>query len=420
MQAAPPCRGAPDAAAIVPSAAASTPAPIAQRARIADIDVIRGLALFGVLICNLAFCFRVPRLSITRPPNSHLDDIVVRLVKIFLADKSMTLFSMLFGAGLSIFFERACARGSGAVQLVLRRLGILLLVGLAHLFLFWDAEILVNYALAGCVAMLFLRSRPAAVWTAIAVLTAFTVFGPSWPALDAVSDAKSHLSSFYPERDQASLHVYATGSYLEIVRFRAWDVVHFWWMDFVFYWPDIIRNMLVGILAWRSGVLRAPHEHLRALRWTAITGIGLGGGYSIHRAIDSMLHHTPRTAFVHEVLPPVFALGYAAAMISALQTRLGKKCLGIFAPVGRMAFTHYLMQTFVFTTVFYGYGFGLSSQVGYTSAALMGAAFYTLQVAISPLWLRSFRFGPFEWIRRSLTYGTGQPMRVRRDAHPAP
>ncbi|WP_394844722.1 DUF418 domain-containing protein [Pendulispora brunnea] len=403
-------------AAELPVVEERTRAPIERQARIADIDVIRGAALFGVLMCNLAFCYRTPLFAHGGPRyDSGLEHWVSTFELVFLSDKAMTLFSMLFGAGLTIFYERASARSSGAMGLLARRLFFLSLFGFLHMFLLWNGDILVDYATAGLCALAFMKRRAWVLWVGIVVLTLFPVLGEFWPALrDAAygMDSAKHYEDAIP--------IYGHGTYLDIVRYRCHEAVVYMWRAYIFYWPGTMRNMLVGMLVWRSGILRTPLAHARALRWTALIGIVVGLVYPVVRTIHYEIHHRslfpPNSVWrpaLSAISAPLLALGYAAGILLLLHRGgLGQRAFAALAPVGRMAFTNYLTQSMVFSTVFYGYGLGLIGQVGYTVPALMGISFYALQCVVSTYWLRHFRFGPFEWVWRCLTYGRWQPMRL--------
>ncbi|HWL84727.1 MAG TPA: hypothetical protein VNO21_02945, partial [Polyangiaceae bacterium] len=205
----------PTAAAVSKEALVS---PTARTARIADIDVIRGIALFGVLTMNLAYCFRIPLLAIPPPTDHGLDHVVNRLEGIVLASKAMSLFSMLFGAGLCLFLDRASASGANALGLLARRLIFLLLFGIAHAFLVWNGDILIEYAVGGLCALAFIRKRPAVLWIAVVALTLLPPVASAWPALKAFADYRP------PHHFEDAVHTYGTGGYLEIVRFRTFEV----------------------------------------------------------------------------------------------------------------------------------------------------------------------------------------------------
>ncbi|WP_394838938.1 DUF418 domain-containing protein [Pendulispora rubella] len=391
-------------------------APVAKGSRIEDMDIVRGIALFGVLTMNLAMAFRIPFFGNPwEMPKALLERIVFRLELIFVAGRAMTLFSILFGVGLAIFLERASARGPGAMWLLARRLLFLTAFGLVHAFLIWNGDILVSYSLAGLIALPFIRRRTWVVFAAAGVFFLWHVFGHYWPWIRELTDRK------VPGHFEEALRVYGTSSYWDIVRFRANEVTSMEMPGYVFLVPDELAKMLLGVAIWKSGVLRLEvrDKHQRALRWTAILGILYGTAFYIYRWIHFELYHPPRTppstfmqiALHWNAMNIACALGYGAVLLLLLRHTAWRRRLGIFAPLGRMAFTNYLTQSIVFTTVFYGYGFGLLGKFGLAFTALVGIAFYILQGIVSTVWLRHFRFGPFEWAWRSLTYGQLQPLR---------
>jgi len=391
-------------------------APIAKESRIDDMDIIRGMALFGVLTMNLALGFRVPFFG--NPfsmPTGLLERVVFRLELILLSGKAMSLFSILFGAGLAIFLERARARGPGALGLLARRLLFLTGFGLAHALLVWHGDILTSYSLTGLIALFFLQRRVSVVLIAAGGSLVWQALGPLWPAAAALAGRE------VPGHFQEAVRVYGTASYFDVVAFRAYEIFRLEMPGYIFLVPDELTKMLLGIAIWRSGILRLEvrEKHLRALRWVGFAGILYGMGYSLYRWIYFEIYHPPRVPpgmlgriFSNfQIMALACALGYGALLLLLLRRATWRKSLGIFAPLGRMAFTNYLTQSIVFSTLFYGYGFGLLGKFGYVAMALIGTAFYVLQGFVSTIWLRHFRFGPFEWAWRSLTYGQLQPMR---------
>jgi uncharacterized protein len=390
-----------------------TAEPVAKQGRIEDIDVIRGCALFGVLLMNLVIAFRVPFWGdAPRGATQGVDHAIMTLENVLLSGKAMTLFSILFGAGLSIFFERASARHPHPMRLLVRRLFVLLAFGLAHLTLVWDGDILVSYTLAGFVALCFLRARPALLVVAAVVCFALPVVGQMVPAIKAITAGARAPGSY-----ERAFHAYSTGRYLDVVRFRALEVVPLLPRGYLLFWPHELKNMLIGIWVWRSGVLREPLAHLRLLRWAALGGIVLGASFPLFMTIRFELYHPPPS-------PPstlrfalssasmfLLALGYGAGLLLLLRRERWRARLVAFAPLGRMAFTNYLTQSIAFSTLFYGYGFGLLGKIGVAAASALGVGFYALQAVTSAAWLRRFSFGPFEWAWRCLTYGRLQPLR---------
>ena len=372
-----------------PESRLSATRPLAQADRLAAIDILRGIALLGVMAINLVFEFRVSIFrefwtpDKTAPP---LDLALESFLNQAVSLKAFALFSLLFGVGLAIQFDRLPA--DRRAVLLLRRLVVLLAIGLVHLTLIWDGDILTEYALAGFVVLPFL-------------------FGPRWlVGVSALAFLSLYLSDYLfrlvplPDATWIGRHIvaatrtYGTGSFSEILSFRLGEIgaiapLHVW------IFPRTLALFLLGAYVWRTGVLQRASEQ-RAL----IFGAGLVALVLTIGASQSLATVT-------------LTLAYACFIIAAASTPLGSKLLSWAAPLGRMAFTNYLTQSLIFGFVFYGYGLGLFGRLGAATALTFGVAVYVAQVVISRWWLARFSFGPVEWLWRSLMYGRRQPMRPK-------
>src|SRR5436190_12866855 len=362
--------------------------PLVPANRLVELDILRGLALFGVMAINLVFEFRVSIFEQFLPLNeiaSPLDRAVEAFLDRAITLKAFALFSLLFGAGLAIQFERLPVKRR--VVLLLRRLVVLLAIGLLHMTLIWNGDILTEYALAGLLALPFL-------------------FGPTW--LLATSGLlflglylTPYLSQLVPLPDTSSMahhvsdarSVYATGSFSEVLSFRLgelWAIapLHVW------IFPRTIALFLLGAFIWRTGVVQRASDN----RWIlfgvvlAAVMVTIGAG--------------------RELATVTLAFAYGASIIGLASTQPGSKLLGWAAPLGRMAFTNYLVQSLIFSWVFYGYGFGLFGQVGASAALAFGVVVYVVQVFFSRWCLLWYSFGPVECLWRTLIYGRAQPMKL--------
>ena len=366
--------------------------------RIEDLDVLRGLALFGVAVVNATTIFRVSlflvleRFHTDPDPASHAVDWVVGLA---LESKAFAIFSLLFGVGLGIFRER-----SGMPRLV-RRLIVLLAVGLVHMLLVWNGDILTAYALVGLSVLPFL-GRKSALWIALAI---GAVYG-----LVPFPDILPHGAEVTQHALDANA-AYGSGSWSTVLAFRTFETRRFIVPLLAETAPRIGALFLLGDWAWRRGIFRAPARHLRLLRATCMTGLLLGGGAT---AVDAYyawfglpfgIFVRAATAFANIPL----ALGYAAGVLLLLQRPAWRRILTRFGPIGRMALTSYLAQSLVFTALFYGGR--LFGKLTSAESTVVAVAVYALQVVVSDRWLRRYHFGPFEWAWRALTYGTLPPMR---------
>jgi len=367
---------------------------LAPNERIKAVDAVRGVALFGVLIVNLVTEFRVSIFQqfLGSTASADADRLVERIVSAGFESKAFCLFSLLFGVGLAIQFDRLSATGRPLYWLA-RRLGVLLGFGLVHLLFVWNGDILTEYALAGFIALPFLLLRRVSLLMVAAGLLVLYAVGPMlysvpWP--DAAT-LQAHVAS--------ANRVYSTGTLTEIWRFSLGELpllasLHAW----VF--PRTLALFVLGILLWRVGFLKRGAEFNVPTILIAVIAIATGATL------------TSASGRVYDFLAPVpLSLGYGAAFLVLATHPLTRRLLSPFAQVGRMAFTNYLLQSIIFSLIFFGYGLGQFGRMGATQAFALGVAVYVAQVFSSKWWLRRYRFGPIEWLWRSLMYGVAQPFK---------
>ena len=382
------------------------PIPVALEVRLDSIDILRGIALFGVLLVNLIGEFRVSifqQFLPTTEPTSVADRAVEMFVSMALEMKAFALFSFLFGVGLAVQFDRLSKRGR-AYYWICRRLGVLLVFGLLHLLFVWNGDILTEYAVVGILVIPFLV---APTWTIAVAIAGFLVFYVVMPAMS--------LPIPWPNTELLQSHVaaaniaYARGSVLEVWRFSIRELnlllpLHLWIL------PRTIGLFLLGIWAWRSGFMQHQERHLPLLWITGGVGILTGVAATMSIAAGA----TQSWGIVGTLLPNlsalILALGYGSVALALVQHPIAGRWLKVFAPLGRMAFTNYIMQSLIFGFIFFGYGLGYFGRLGATHALLIGITVYAAQILLSAWWLTRFRFGPLEWLWRTLMYGVKQPM----------
>ena len=385
----------------------SQAAPIQQSERVEQMDILRGIALLGVLTINLLGEFRVSIFQqfVSVPPAAHaLDRWINSYTHIFIELKAFALFSLLFGIGLAIQFDRVRTRGGSPLRLLLRRLLALLLLGMIHLTLIWNGDILTEYAVAGLIALpfLFLSRR----WLCIVTL-GFTLryLLPYFPyPISFPTDAwlRLHL--------EHAAFVYKHGTYLQVLSFE-WHELPELLPLHIFIIARTVALFLFGALCWRSGVVKRLDAHTRTLVWACL--LGLGGGLSLTILTSSlakpMIFGKAQSEF-YLIGELALTIGYAGTIMYVSTKHWGRKALGWAAPLGRMAFTNYVMQSVIFSFLFFGWGFGLYGMHS-APALLLGLCVYVFQVFFSAAWLRRFRFGPIEWLWRTMMYGSIQPMK---------
>jgi uncharacterized protein len=384
--------------------------PVSPSERIATIDVLRGLSLFGVLAINLVTEFRVSIFERFLPVGGAvgpLDRAVEAFLMVAVDSKAFALFSFLFGVGLAIQFDRLAGSARRMVLLV-RRLIVLLAIGLAHLFLIWNGDILAEYALAGFIVLPFLFGPRWLLAVSAAVVLGCYLVMPLLPPVVSLPDA-AWMTNHVAEATRA----YGTGGFLDVLEFRIREVPSICLLH-VFVFPRTVALFLFGAFIWRIGVFGCAAANRRLLFGIATVGIFVGAGLALATQ-GRVAYDWPSLGRAHDsverLATVLSASGYAAAVIGLVSLPNGHRMLAWAAPIGRMAFTNYLAQSLILGWIFYGYGLGLFGRLGPAAALMIGIAVYAAQAVFSAWWLGRFRFGPVEWFWRTLMYGVPHPMR---------
>jgi uncharacterized protein len=366
-------------------------APVDPRRRLASIDALRGLALFGVLAINLETEFRVSifRQFVRVVPDHGLNALVDGALDLFVHMKASALFSLLFGVGLAIQFERLGPTGRRALLLT-RRLLVLLVFGLIHLVLIWNGDILTEYAVAGLVVLPFLFGPTSIIACGAVIFLSVYVLQPILPTLAAFPD-KTMPSALVSRADQ----VYPSGSFTQVLALRITELPALLPLH-TYVFPRTLGLFLLGALCWRAGLFGEIAARKKWLWLVAV--LGVAGG---------LMLHVLKFARPHSELasPVVLALGYAALVVAVEQTSVGHRSLRWAEPLGRMAFTNYILQSAILGFIFYGYGLGLFGKLGSFAGLFLVFAVYIAQIIIiSRFWLARCSYGPIEWLWRALMY----------------
>jgi uncharacterized protein len=381
----------------------AAPKPVTPAERVAAIDVLRGLALFGVLAINLETAFRVSLFQqfLPQPPAVGLDRMVEAVLKIFFDFKALALFSLLFGVGLAIQYDRLGWTGARAI-LLLRRLLALLAFGLIHLILIWNGDILTEYALCGLVLLPFLFGKKVLMTLGSLLCLGWYVLNPFLPVLTDFP-AGAWLQDVVAQAAQA----YGHGGYGQVFAQRLRELPGIFSLE-AFVFPRTLGLMLLGALAWRSGVIGKAGERARttAACGAVLVTLGLTLTFASTARQYSGWPDMGRIGTVAENASAIsLALGYAALVLAACATRAGAAVLAWARPLGRAAFTNYILQSVILGFVFYGYGLGLFNRLTLAQGLGLTVLLYATQALVSGLWLKRFRYGPLEWLWRSLMYG---------------
>ena len=397
--------------------------PVSQAARIDSLDVLRGFALLGILAVNIQY-FAMPDAAYFNP--HAYGDLQGANLQVFtwtrlLADqKFMTIFSMLFGAGIVLMAGRAADPGD-ARRRHYRRMAWLGLIGLLHAHLLWAGDILFLYAVCGMLVYPLRGLSPRlllAIGAAtIGVASAFSLFAgatlPSWPE----ATRTEFINTIWqppPAAVDADLAAYR-GGWLEQLPARS--ATAFAFETFILLTWGLWRAgglMLIGMALFKLDVFRALRSRqfygvlaAAALLGFSIDGYGLSLDFRYGWDIWSFFQGEQ---FNYWGSIPV-SLGYIGLVMLACRTPALRGATRPFAAIGQTALSNYLLQTVICTAIFFGHGLGWYGSVDRLGQIGVVAAVWMVQLIASPLWLRRFRFGPAEWILRTLTYGSRPALR---------
>ncbi len=403
--------------------------PVERSERIGSIDVLRGFAVLGILLMNVQDFSMIGAAYFNPTAYGDLTGVnwVVWLGSHLFADmKFITLFSLLFGAGVVLFADRIEARGGSAVGIHYRRMFWLMLFGMIHGYLLWRGDILFAYAICGFLVFPLRHRSPVTLLVLglfiISVGSTINLLGgmtePKW----SPEEREAMISDTWaPNEDDIARELAAyRGSYLEQMKDRVPDTASMQTITLLYYFLWRCGGlMLIGMALFKWGVLSAKLSAQRYLTMLLV-GLGIGiplVGYGVHQNIE---HHW---AFGYSFFigsqynywgSLCVAAAYIAIVMLLFQYAGSGRALAPLAATGRMAFTNYIMQSVICTTIFYGHGLGLYGSVERSGQIILVLAIWVFQIVMSTWWLARFRFGPLEWLWRCLTYWQLQPIRTAR------
>lgn len=398
--------------------------PVQGKERIQIIDVLRGIAIFGILLVNMAhFSYPDIYLGMVGKENfftnewSKADHVVRLLLDIFIQMKFVFLFSFLFGFGMVVMMERTLEKGRRFVPVYARRLLILLLFGTIHAFLIWDGDILMDYALLGFILLIFRKAKAKTliIWAIVlymlfALPFVFSSFGSSTQT--EMSDWQQTMQVEMGNEAKQALAVYGNGTFHEIAQQRIHDRMTYMSMNgmltlnpLIFLYSSIpyFSMFLIGAAFAKSRILHVPNEKRNVLKIMWIVGLLVGIPANI------LFSMTDNQLFVL-VGAPFMMFFYVATFTYLFHKTRVRKWLLPFSAVGKTAFTNYIMQSIIGTLIFYNFGLGLYGKVNPFVGLLLTVAIFFVQMIVSHLWLKKFNFGPLEWLWRTMTYMKRQPL----------
>jgi uncharacterized protein len=395
--------------------------PVAPEERIRALDLLRGWAMFGVLWSNINDYG-------TREPVTRLDHALSWTQTWLVEGRFYSLLILLFGMGFGIQLIRSENQATDLRGTYYRRATALLAIGIVHGTLIWQGDILTIYALVAFALVMFRTASTRRILIAALLL---------WFVGTTIVREAMHLSGLrviLPDSSGESSTIYAHGTWLDIERVRVSGYLQWLGRWGLTSYVSILASFLMGLWAVKSGYLRRVIGEPRVTSRLLAVALGAAAlGYAMWhwantlwppvRAPDNVVPAFPFPYFQLAMLRQFVlrflnwategtALAYACVLLLLWQRPLGQRLLGPLAATGRMALTTYLTQSIVCTLLFYSYGLGWYGSFGFTGMLLITLILFACQMAASTWWLARFRYGPAEWLWRTLTYGRAPEMRV--------
>ena len=392
--------------------------PIEPKQRIEILDILRGFALLGIIFNNMQYLSGyafTPFDTLKQIINFQFNEDVYHFLDIIITAKFYTLFSFLFATGFYIQLSKHTEDSTDFLKTYRRRLFILLVLGAVH-SLIWFGDILFSYAIIGFILILFrnVKSKNLLRWSIFILLLPFLidlVLLPFFqtPATISFNTTTSMVHVNYPDMTpEAVINTYQNGSVADIFLLNFHNLV---W-KYMGYFPSgqyftLFGIFLLGYYLASIGFFTEKSKPIVLLVISLI--IGLLATFSA-RIIGGSLYRWPPTLanilfkFLLLIGQIFMCISYITCIYKIVQTSIGKRILKYLIPMGRMALSNYLFQTIIMIVIFFNFGFNLFGRIGLIQTMGIAILILAIQIIFSNIWLKHFRFGPFEWLWRSLTY----------------
>ena len=396
----------------------NTLAPTDPKQRIEILDILRGFALLGIIFNNMQYLSGyafTPFATLKEMMNFQLNEDVYHLLDIIITAKFYTLFSFLFATGFYIQLSRHEEDSSDFLRTYRRRLFILLLIGTVH-SLIWFGDILFSYSILGFILILFrkVKSKNLLRWSIFILLLPFLIDLVLLPFFQTHANI-GHNNSIpivhvsYPDMTpETVINTYKNGSMADIFLLNFHNLI---W-KYLGYFPSGQYFTLFGIFLlgyYLASVGFFKEKSKSTLLLIISLFVGILATFSA-RMLDGSLYQWPPTLsniffkFLLLTGQIFLCIFYITIIYKTVQTSIGNRILKYLIPMGRMALSNYLFQTIIMIAIFYNFGFNLFGKIGLITVTGIAIFILILQIIFSNIWLRYFKFGPFEWLWRSLTY----------------
>jgi uncharacterized protein len=405
--------------------------PISSTQRLDLVDALRGFAILGILMVNMPAMF-TPGVEVIMMPSlgeAGLDRLAHIFIIFFFAGKFFVLFSLLFGFGFYIFLHKDGAPGPQAVKTFRKRLFWLLIFGILHVTLLWEGDILIFYALFGFLLILFRKSsiKKITIWLIIFLLIPIVFIGlisllpiilASNPeALAGFEQGNQQQLAQTKDIIQRAYETYSAGTFGEMMAMN-WEQWIFLIAGIFIFYPTCMAMFLLGLIVGKKELFKNAGAYLplyRKLFWMGLiigTPLNILLLFVVTQASPGTIDYwmvLGRTAGIFGGVAFLFA--YVSGFILLYHSGKFSRLFSGLSAVGRMALTNYLSHSLIALFLFRSVGFGLYGKVEVWQGILLTFFIFGLQIIFSKWWLGKFRFGPLEWLWRTLTYGQAQPFK---------
>lgn len=391
---------------------------VSLKERIHTIDMLRGFALFGIILANmsafkaLGFSQYADMVNTSLTETTAADQTINTLLDFFVIGKFYPLFSFLFGLGFYMFYKRLIEKSLPADRIFQRRLLFLLLVGMIHLLFLWSGDILHLYAVTGFFLLMFThRSSKAVLAWALGLVLASGFFMTLLLTAASAGTASMNPGAAAEQSVASGLSVMGNGSYGDILSYRLSNEVIFVLLQLPFSVPFILGLFLLGFYFGRRSMFTEAASHIKS--WKRLWIHALWLGITLNAVVTAFKQEwTPLPAGIstglgdglNYIAGPVMMLFYVSSFVLAAKKPGLHRLLLPFASMGRLALTNYLLQTVIAVLLFHGYGLGLFGEVSVTGGFTAALIIYIFQLAGSHWYVKKFSQGPMEYLWRKWTY----------------
>lgn len=383
--------------------------------RIHSLDLLRGFAVLGILIMNITSFSQINIAYMNPTIGAGLEgynQYFHAFNYIFADTRFMSIFSILFGAGVVLFTNNAEAKGKRVGALHFKRMFWLLLFGLLHAYFIWEGDILVAYAICGCLIYLLRKKtiRTLLIISIILFIIPLTFNLMTYYGMTA-EELESTFAFFYPSSEEITNEVkIMQGPFLEQMPIRLENAIEFQTLVFMIetFWRTT-SLMLLGMILYRKGILSA-NKSISYYSKMILIGFGIGLIISLiglNQSYDSGWSgaYVMSIGANYKLISGVFiATGYIGFVMWCFKKGVFKKLQNRLQSAGRMAFTNYIGMSLICSLIFNGHGLALYGTLDRLQQFIVVVSIWVLILTVSPLVLRKYRYGPLEWLWRKLTY----------------